>query len=130
MNREAVLRRVLWAAAFVNVAGACLFAFPASPAGQLAGLPADVPLTYRALVALFVLLFGGAYAWLAVHRPLIRPFVAFGAMGKAGAFVLIAALYLAGEASWRSVTIMSGDLALAAIFLWGLSRHGLQPQIR
>ena len=121
MNREVLLRRILWVAALFNLAGAGMFAFPGSPVGALAGLPPDVPAVYRAFTAVFVLLFGGSYAWLAVHRPLVRPFVAFGAIGKASAFVLMLALWLCDAASPGGVLIISGDLVLAGLFAWCLA---------
>lgn len=120
MSREAWLRRMLWLAAAVNLAGAVLFAFPDSLPGRLAGFPAQVPVAYRAFCAGFVLLFGGSYAWLAQHRPLQRPLLVFGAIGKAGAFFLMAALWLGGAMPLRSVALLGADLALAVGFLWGL----------
>jgi hypothetical protein len=120
MDREVMLRRALWAAAFFNVGGAILFAFPAAFPGRLAGLPSDVPLIYRVFVAMFVLLFAGAYAYLGSARPLNRAFVAFGAIGKASAFLVALGLWLAGAVATRSVLIISGDAVLAALFAWGL----------
>jgi hypothetical protein len=98
MSREHVLRPALWTAAFFNLVGTFLFAFPASRLGQFAGLPSDAPAIYRALTALFVLLFGCAYAWLAMQPAINRPFVAFGAIGKAGAFLIVVLLWLRGAA--------------------------------
>ena len=118
MNRAVVLRRALMIAAGFNLLAALLFAFPASFAGQFAGLPADVPLAYRAMTALFVLLFGAAYAWLAGQDVVERVFVIFGAVAKTSAFVLILALWLAGAAGGKGVLIASGDVVLAAVFLW------------
>jgi len=125
MKREAVLRRALWFAAVFNVGGAYLFAFPASPIGSLMGLPSTVPAVYRAFTALFILLFGGAYVWLANHQSIIRPFVAFAAIGKASAFVLALALSFFGEVSPNGIALISGDLILAALFMWCLAgtRH-------
>ena len=120
MNRETVLRRVLWVAAVFNLLGALLFAFPASYVGQLAGLPADVPGAYRAMTALLVLLFGGAYLWLAQQSVINRPLLIFGAIGKASAFALVCILFLVGAASGVGVLIASGDLVLALLFLWCL----------
>jgi hypothetical protein len=120
MNRETVLRRALWTAAVFNLLGAMLFAFPASYFGQFAGLPAEVPAAYRAMTALFVLLFGGAYLWLAQQAVIDRPLVMFGAIGKASAFMLIVILWLSGAAGGRGVMIASGDLVLAGVFLWCL----------
>ena len=123
-SREWFLRRVLWLAAFVNLGGATLFAFPASAPGRLLGLPADAPVVYRAMVALFILLFGAAYAWLATQPAINRPFVAFGAIGKASAFALIAILGVAGVVPLTAVGAMAGDLVLAALFAYGLGGGG------
>ncbi|REK18906.1 MAG: hypothetical protein DWQ37_03625 [Planctomycetota bacterium] len=125
MNREPLLRTLLWLATVFNTVAAYVFAFPASSLGELAGMPADAPPLYRAATALFVELFGLAYAWLAYHRPLIRPMVAFGALGKASAFVLVAVLWLTGHASPSLVALGTGDLLFAALFAWCLL--GLSP---
>jgi hypothetical protein len=119
-SRENILRPALWTAAFFNLCGAFLFAFPASRLGQFAGLPTDVPAIYRALVSLFVLLFGCAYAWLAMQPTINRPFVAFGAIGKAAAFFLVVLLWLRRAAPATSVFAIAGDLALAVVFFWCL----------
>jgi hypothetical protein len=120
MSREQILRPALWTAAFFNLVGTFLFAFPASRLGQFAGLPTDAPAIYRALTALFVLLFGCAYAWLAMQSTINRPFVAFGAIGKASAFLIVMLLWLRGAAPLTSVSAIVGDLVLAAVFLWCL----------
>ena len=120
MSRELVLRPALWTAAFFNLCGTFLFAFPASRLGQFAGLPPDAPAIYRGLTGLFVLLFGCAYAWLALQPTINRPLVAFGAIGKAAAFLLVVLLWLTGSAPLTSVYAIVGDLVLAVIFLWCL----------
>ena len=121
MNDNAIFRRVLWTSAAFNVGGACLFGFPAS-LGRLVGLPADVPGIYRAFVALFVLLFGGSYAWLAAQPTIDRAFVGFAAIGKSSAFALIAIFWLAGEIPGLGVIAGAGDLGFAAIFAGWLLR--------
>lgn len=120
MSREHVLRPALWTAAFFNFAGAVPFAFPASTLGQFAGLPADAPIVYRAMTALFVLLFAGAYAWLALQPVINRPFVAFGAIGKAAAFVTVVVLWTRGVVPASGVLAMVGDMVLALVFGWCL----------
>ncbi len=120
MDRETLLRRALWTAAVFNVGGAVMFGFPGLPTGQLAGLPADVPVVYRAFTALFVLLFGGAYAYLAAQPVINRPFVAFGAIGKTGAFLTGLVLFFGGQFTGRGLMILSGDLLFAALFAWCL----------
>jgi hypothetical protein len=109
------IRRILWASAFFNLGGAALFAFPES-VGRLAGLPAPVPTVYSMLLVLFVLLFGGSYAWIASQPTINRPMVALGAIGKAGAFVVVLLCWLAGAASGLSVVAIAGDLVLAFLF--------------
>jgi len=119
MTRDDLMRRVLWASVFFNLFGALLFLFPAS-LGRLAGLPAPVPFAYSALLALFIVLFGGSYAWLALQPRFDRPLVAFAAIGKASAFAVVLACWVAGAVEGRAVLAITGDLVLAAIFAWWL----------
>jgi hypothetical protein len=120
MSREHVLRPALWTAAFFNLAGAYPFAMPASSMGQFAGLPPVAPVVYRAMTALFVLLFAGAYAWLAMQPSINRPLVAFGAIGKAAAFLTVVVLWLKGAVPGSGVLAMLGDILLALVFGWCL----------
>jgi hypothetical protein len=110
------IRGVLWASAVFNLAGALLFAFPESAMSQLAGLPVPVPPFYAGLLAEFILLFGGSYAWLAIQPAINRPLLAFGAIGKTCAFLLVAVLWLAGQAPARGVLAITGDLIFACLF--------------
>ncbi|HYB90759.1 MAG TPA: hypothetical protein VEC38_06925 [Candidatus Binataceae bacterium] len=122
MLNDRWMRRALWAAAIFNLGGAFLFAFPSSSIGQLAGLSGVVPTIYRALLAMFILLFAAAYAWLARRPRIDRPLVAFSAIGKTAAFVVVAACWLLGDIPGRGVLAGSGDLAFAAFFaLWLMS---------
>jgi hypothetical protein len=114
------MRGALWVSVVYNVGGALLFAFPSSPLGQFADLPTPVPPLYGALLALFVVLFGGAYAWLAQQTTIDRPLVALAAIGKTGVFAVIVTCWLLGEAPGRGVLGASGDLVLAGIFAWWL----------
>lgn len=114
-SEDRLMRRLLWASVPLNAAAALAFAFPAS-LGRIADLPVSVPPVYGGLVAFFVALFGGAYAWLALQPAIDRPLVALAAIGKAGVFVLVLALWLAGAASGRFVLLMTADLVLAALF--------------
>lgn len=116
MNAPFPIRPVLWCAAGFNLGGAFLFACPGTALGQLAGLPAEVPLTYRVMVTLFVLLFGGSYAWLAMQAAINRPLLAFGAIGKSLAFVAFLLLWIGSELPSVSIAVISGDLLLAAAF--------------
>lgn len=127
--RTRLLRRALWATAVMNAGAAAVFAFPASVLGQLGGLPADAPAVYRALVALFVLLFGGVYAWLARRPSIDRPLLALGAIGKAAAFAAVVALWLADAVPTRSVLLFSADLGFAAFFASWLVRSRSEARV-
>jgi hypothetical protein len=120
MNKDKVIRYALWISVPFNLFGALLFAFPASALGQFYGLPVPVPAIYSALLAFFVVLFAGAFAWLASQTNIDRPLVAFAAIGKAGAFLVIVIFWLLGDIPGRSVLAASGDLIFACIFAWWL----------
>jgi hypothetical protein len=116
------MRGALWTSAVFNLVGAVAFAFPASLPGQLAGLPTAVPPLYRALLAMFALLFGGCYAWLAMQPIIPRAMVALAAIGKSAAFVVIVGCWLAGHAADRGVLTAVGELGFALIFFAWLRR--------
>jgi hypothetical protein len=120
VNKDTFIRRVLWATAVFNLGGALLFAFPASVVGQLAGMPVPVPAPYTILLAFFVLLFGGAYAWLALQAVIDRPMVAFAAIGKAGAFAIFFVFWMVSEVPARGVMAATGDLIFSGLFLYWL----------
>jgi hypothetical protein len=120
LDRDWLMRRALALSVVYNLGGAFLFAFPSSVPGQLAGLPAAVPGPYRAMLGMFVLLFGGAYAWLAAQPEIDRPLVAFAAIGKTGAFAVVLMFWFAGDIPGRGVLAAIGDLLLAVIFAWWL----------
>jgi hypothetical protein len=123
MDDDRLMRRALWATAAFNLVAALLVAFP-DTLGRLAALPAPAPPLYTTLLALFVLLFGGAYAWLARQPRIDRPLVGLAAAGKTGVFLVASVLWLAGEASFPIVVMATGDLGFAAIFVWWLlTRH-------
>lgn len=117
MNLDRLIRPVFGLSAVFNFGAAFLFAFPATPLGQWIGLPSPVPVVYSGLVAMFVALFGGMYAWLAMQLVLPRPMVALAAIGKTSAFLLAVILWLAGEVSARLVQLSIGDLVFAAIYV-------------
>jgi len=109
------MRSLLWASVPLNVGVALALACPAS-LGRLVDLPLPVPPVYSGLLAFFVLLFGGAYAWLALQPTIDRPMVGLAAIGKAGVFVLVGAYWLAGAAPGRAAAAAVGDLVLAVLF--------------
>jgi hypothetical protein len=118
-THDAFIRRALWVTTVFNFIGAAAFFFP-DTLGQLAGLPAPVPLLYRGAMAFLIGLFGATYAWLALQPRLDRPLLAFAAIGKAGFFSVVVLCWLPGEAPLHGVVTAAGDLAFAAIFAWWL----------
>jgi len=126
-RNDKFIRVVLWASAVFNLAGGLLFAFPDSTISQLAGLPVPVPTFYSGLLAEFIILFGASYAWLALQPAINRPLLAFGAIGKTGAFLLVAVLWLAGQAPARGVLAITGDLIFACLFFGWLLKPRNEP---
>lgn len=120
MDKDEFMRRVLWLSVPFNLVGALLFAFPSSPVSRFAGFPAPVPALYSTLLAFFILLFGGTYAWLALQPTIDRPLVAFCAIGKAGFFALMVVFWWLGQVPGQAVLGAGGDLAFAGIFAWWL----------
>lgn len=116
------IRTALWVAAFFNLGGMFVFAFPEMAIGPLVGLPTDVPVVYRAVTAVFILLFGGAYAWLARQPVIDRPLIGLSAIGKAGVFAAIFILWLFSAVSGWLVLLISGDLVFAILFVWWLNQ--------
>lgn len=112
---DQALRRALWASVFYNFGGFLLFAFP-DTLGPLVGMPAPGPRVYTTLLATFVALFGGSYAWVASQPRIDAPMVALGAIGKASAFAVVFAFWLAGAVPGLVVLAISGDLGFAVLF--------------
>ena len=114
---ERLLRASLWLACTLNLLVAVVFAAPASPPGQLVGLPASVSPIYALMVALFVALFGCVYGWLAWRPCIDRALLTLGSIGKTCAFLLATGLWFAGEAEGLLLVAALGDLALAMLWV-------------
>lgn len=117
MISDGALRAGLWATAALNLVVALAVAVPTSALGQMAGLPAPGPAVYNLLLAWTIALFGVLYAGIARQAELPRLLVLFGALGKAGVFILVASLWARGAASGTLLFLSSGDLAFATFFL-------------
>ena len=114
------IRIALWAAACFNACASIFFAF-ASALGRGVGLPTPVPPVYGAFIAMFVLLFAFAYAWMAWSLRIDRPLLTLAAIGKGAAVILTIAFYVTGDLGPRALAAASGDLLFAVIFarwLW------------
>jgi hypothetical protein len=112
---DALMRWLLWIGAAFNAGAALMLAFPDS-VGAVSGLPAGGPLFYRWLLVLFVGLFGGAYAWLALQPRICRPLVGLAALGKTGVFLVAIACWKMGDIPLQSLPPAIGDLAFAIAF--------------
>src|SRR5260221_8780792 len=124
MKGDNLMRRALWATSVMNLLGALLFAFPSSPLGQLAGLPLGVPLLYRALMAVFVVLFGGAYAWLATEPSISPPLVGLAAVGKIAVFAAVLLLFGPSGAPRPFVFRLRRGVPFSSLFRCGVPFWG------
>jgi hypothetical protein len=119
-NADPKMRAALWIGAAFNLGAAVMVAFP-DTIGSFSGLPSAGPLFYRWLLVLFVALFGGAYAWMAMQPRICRPLVALAALGKTGVFVVSVACWSVGDIPLQSLPPAIGDLSFAAVFAWWLA---------
>ena len=117
------LRITLIFAALMTASGAWIFFDPSSGLGQNYGLPADVPMLYRALLGFVLALFAGMYAWMAAQSTVVRPLLWLGVIGKGGAFATMLLLYAAGKVSVTTAMMLLGDAILAVIWLVWLIKH-------
>lgn len=118
-NPDSVMRAVLWIGAAFNFCAAAMVAFPET-LGVFSGLPGTGPLFYRWMLVLFVALFGGAYAWLALQQQITRPLVAMAALGKTGVFIVALVCWILGDIPLQSLPPAVCDLAFALVFAWWL----------
>jgi hypothetical protein len=122
---DTAIRWSLWLACPFNLVAAGVFAFPSSAIGRQLGLPEQVSPLYSWLVALFVALFGIAYAWLAQRPSIDRPMLALGSIGKLGAFLVALSLWLEAAVPGLIVLVALGDLAFATLwFGWLYNGRG------
>lgn len=124
------LRVVLWTSAAFNLFASLLLAFPES-LGAHSGLPATGPRFYRWMLVLFIVLFGGAYAYLARQPCISRSFLGLAALGKTGVFCVSLACCFLGDIPPRAMTPAVCDLAYGAWFAgWLLATRNRDPGAR
>lgn len=114
---DRIVRITLWISVPFNLAVAAMLLFPASAPSALLGLPPVVPPLYAAISALFVFMFGLAYAWMATRPAIPRELLGFSAICKSSVFVMALILWGLGHDDGRTVLTAVGDLLLAAIWL-------------
>lgn len=120
LSRDALMRRTLVAGALFNFVAAAMVLLPGS-LGRLADLPPSAPRLYSWLLALFIVLFGGVYAWLSRRRVIDRPLVAMAIVGKFGVFFVALVCLLLGDISSKAFAPAVGDLGFGLVFLWWLN---------
>lgn len=123
MDKTIIMRRALWATAAWNCGGALSFFFPES-IGRLAGFPLPVSPFYTWFIAGVILIFGGAYAWMARQPRIPRSLIVVGALGKCAFFLAALLSWSLGEIPPLTLLGTSGDLIFAAIFVWWLAGEG------
>jgi hypothetical protein len=116
MPTDRWMRRTLIAGAVFNAFAALVVLFP-DTLGAFADLPPAAPRFHRALLALFIALFGGVYAWLAVRPTIDRPLITIAALGKLGVFAIAIALWSTGDLSTRALTPAVVDLMFGLVFV-------------
>lgn len=119
MNRDRVFRTVLVVGALFNFVMATAILFP-DPFGSFAELPRSESRFYSWLLALFIALFGGVYAFLSASAVIHRPLVVLAVIGKTGVFLVALVCLLLGELSPGAFAPAVGDLLFALVFLWWL----------
>ena len=111
------MRNALFATAVMNLAAGIGFLPPAAGLRGLAGFPAGEQPVYLMTVALFVMLFGLGYLWVAIANRPERLFITLAAIGKISFFGILAALWLAGSLPALAPLAGAADLAFGLIFV-------------
>lgn len=115
MSDSKIMRRILWIGVAFNALVALMLLFPLT-LGTFAALPPVGSVFYLWMLAFFVLLFSGTYAWLAMQPIIVRPIVVLAALGKSGVFVVALVCLLRGDIQLRTFVVAIGDLAFALYF--------------
>ena len=116
------LRRAFLATAVMNVFGATLFLPWAAPIRDLVGVPPAEHALYLVTIAMFVFVFGVAYAWAGWTGHADELFVAVCAGGKLSFVGILVGFWLAGSIPVTAPLAAAGDLVFGLMFLtWLLS---------
>ena len=115
-----LVRASLWITAPLNLLAGIAFALPGSTLGKLLQLPQPAHPLYSLLCGMLVALFGLVYFWLARQPVPNRPLLFVGACGKGLAAFIAIGLFSVAQLSGTTAAILSGDLLLAALWLYWL----------
>lgn len=115
----------LYVAGAFNFGAALVLVLLARLAPQLLGVDAPSPsqLMYVDLSAWLVVGFGIGYVLAGVDLPRFWPFIALGAVGKAGVVMLALAYFVAGHTGPLVLLLAAGDAVFALLFVRLLRRH-------
>lgn len=116
MIQDRYFRAVLVAGSLFNLFMAAAILFPDS-VGSFADLPRCESRFFPWLLALFIALFAGVYAYLAVVAVIDRSLVILAIIGKTGVFLVALACLILGELSFGAFVPAIGDLIFALVFL-------------
>ena len=119
MTRDRFFRAALIVGACFNFFMATAIVFPHS-IGRFADLPRSESHFFSWLVAMFVALFGGVYAYLSRNPIIDRSLIVLAVIGKTGVFLVALACLLLGELSPGAFAPAVADLIFAVVFLWWL----------
>lgn len=122
MTAPTWLRSAMFATAVMNLLASILFLPGSTALRALAGLPDGAPPVYLATIAMFVVLFGAGYLWVAVTGRADPLFVGLAGVGKIS-FVALLVVFWAGGSLPPSVPLTAvGDLLFGVLFLkWVLA---------
>ena len=115
----------LYVAGAFNFGAALILLLLARLAPQLLGVDAPSPsqLMYVDLSAWLVVGFGIGYVLGGVDLPRFWPFIALGAVGKAGVAILALVYFAAGHTGPLVLLLAAGDAVFAVLFVRLLRRH-------
>ena len=118
---ERTLRAALYFTFFYNMMGFVTFLAP-ERFGQLAGLPADVPVLFTGFIALNILLFGFVGLWQARQRQINGPVLIIFGISKISFCLLMGISWLKGDVAFAGFAMSLVDFVMGIIFLLGARR--------
>lgn len=113
-------RTLFTVAALFNFVVAALLVLGNATTWQLFGMAPPNETLFVQLFAVFVALFGGVYAWIAIAPEGKRPLIQLSAFGKLTIFATVVIEAIAGNAPVMMVGPAAGDLVFAILFLRAL----------
>lgn len=117
MDKEKIMKWTLIVGALFNFFAATVILFP-DTIGAFSGLPASGSPFYNRMIAMFILVFGFIYGWLATNKEINRSIVGVAIIGKFGVFIVATLSFILGDIVFSAVMPAIIDLLFGFIFLW------------